>query len=507
MSEPAILAIDQGTGSTKVLLVDVSGRVRARGSAPLERQTPQPGWVEHRGEDILASVQLAIDDAMAQSGELHVVAVGISNQRESMLLWEGATGRAISPVLSWQDRRTVDLCQRLTDAGHGELVRRISGLPLDPMFSAVKAAWLLDTYDPERRLSTDLRLGTIDSWLLWHLTGEHVIEAGNASRTSLVDLTTGQWSPELLSVFGIPWEVLPRIVDSVGVIGSVRGVGGLDGVPVTGVLGDSHAALFAHAGWRSGVAKATYGTGSSVMTLIPEGAPDSDGLCRTIAWRLPGEEPALAWEANILSAGSTLTWLASVLDSSVEDLVGEAAADSAGVVLVPAFNGLGAPWWDPAACATVTGLSLSTTRAHLGRAALDSVVMQVADVLHALRAASTDLDVLLVDGGMTGNRDLMGRQVAVSDVRVEVSTTAELSALGAAQAAGLGAGLWTMADLDNLPREYEEITAVDVSVHLHSQWRDALRRSQGPGRESTTVESPTHPSSTRKPNAREDAES
>ena len=484
--EPAVLAIDQGTGSTKVLLVDSRGQVRARGAAALDQQTPRPGWVEHRPQDILASVRGAIQDALAQTSELEIVAAGISNQRESMLLWDRNTGDPVSPMLSWQDRRTAELAAELVAAGHGPGVRSISGLPLDPMFSAVKAAWLLDTYDPDRSRSADLCLGTVDSWLVWHLTGHHVVEAGNASRTSLVDLSTGEWSSELLSVFGVPLSVLPRIVDSIGLVGPVVGVDGLEGVPLAGILGDSHAALFAHAGWRPGVAKATYGTGSSVMALANDGSTDSEAMCRTIAWRLPGEPPSVAWEANILSAGSTLTWLASVLTTSASELAESAADSSDGVVIVPAFNGLGAPWWDPQASALISGLSLGTSAEQLARAVLDSVILQVGDVLEALVAAGTAPSLLLADGGMSANRDLMARQSALAGIPIRVARTTELSALGAAHAAGVGSGLWTMTDLDALPREYDDISAGDIPAsaspdtmtRLRQDWRRAVDRAR-----------------------------
>jgi len=470
MTDSLILAIDQGTSSTKVLLVDRQGQVRARGWAPLSQQAPQPGWIEHRPLDVIESARTAVDEALSGGDDLDVVAVGISNQRESLMLWDRSTGAPVSPLLSWQDRRTTSLCEELLAKGHGQKVRSLSGLPLDPMFSAVKATWLLDACDPDRVRGEELCLGTVDSWLVWHLTGDHVIEAGNASRTALVDLATGEWSPTLLEIFGVPEAVLPRIVDSSECVGVIRGWKDLDGAPVHGILGDSHAALFAHAGWRPGVAKATYGTGSSVMTLTTEDSSDSPALCRTVAWQLPGQAPALAWEANILSAGSTVSWLAEMLATSASDLAEVAASSSAGVVLVPAFNGLGAPWWDGGATALITGVSLGTTSAHLARAALDSVVLQVDDVLTALAQVDAKPQTLFVDGGMAINQELMSRQAAVSDVDVAVSMTPELSALGAAHMAGLGAGWWTLADLESLPREYTKVAPADSCVDPPDAW-------------------------------------
>ncbi len=472
MSEPLVLAIDQGTSSTKALLVDRAGSILARGSAPLEQQAPRAGWVEHRADDVMRSVVDAVADVRARGADGPIACIGLANQRESLLVWDRRTGAAVSPLISWQDRRTIDRCAELTEQGHAPLVQQVSGLPLDPMFSAVKAAWLLDTYDPDRSHADALCLGTVDS---------------NASRTSLVDLATGQWSPDLLEIFGIPASVLPTIVDSVGPIGrGVRGLAGLEGVPVTGVLGDSHAALFAHAGWRPGLVKATYGTGSSVMGLADSrGSADSaagNGLCRTIAWRLPGQRPAIAWEANILSAGSTLTWLAGVLGLDVAALVAEASPTSGEVSVVPAFNGLGAPWWDPSAQAVITGMSLASTRGDLARGALDSVICQVADVVVAMTAAGVQPASLVTDGGMTANTDLMQRQADLCGVRVEVSATAELSALGAADAAALGAGLVSQDDLQSRPRGYVTLDPAPHSApaaeQLRATWARALQISR-----------------------------
>lgn len=482
MPERFVLAIDQGTSSTKVIAVAVDGRVLARGSATLDLSTPQPGWVEQSPQGILESVRAAIIEVARHVDLSDAVCMGMSNQRESLVLWERETGQPVSPVISWQDRRTTALVNQLAWAA--DEVRSVSGLPLDPMFSALKARWLLDAHDPTRARSEagELVLGTIDAWLLHGLTGEIAIEAGNASRTSLVDLATGDWSPRLLEIFGIPRAALPMIRDSVGVLGQVSGFAPLpDGLPVSGILGDSHAALFSHAGWLPGVAKATYGTGSSVMALSAESADSDTGLCRTIAWRLPGEESALAWEANILAAGATLAWLASILDTSPMELAAEASDSAEGVVMVPAFNGLAAPWWDTQAQALLSGLSLSTGRAQLARAALDSIVFQVCDVIAAMRDARCLPIRLIADGGISANPEVMRRQSALCDLTVAVSPVAEASALGAAHAAGLGIGFWDLAALESLSREYREyhesISAETRSELLHD-WHQALALSQ-----------------------------
>ena len=482
VSEPFVLAIDQGTSSTKAIAVDSDGAVLARGGAPLQLISSRPGWVEQDPRAVLESVQSALIDLSRHVELDSAVCLGISNQRESLLLWERVSGNPVSPVISWQDRRTINLVQELSWAA--DEVRSISGLPLDPMFSAVKARWILDEYDPDRvrSMAGELVLGTIDSWLLFSLTGEVGIECGNASRTSLVDLSTGDWSPRLLEIFAIPRLVLPEIRDSVGIVGTVSNFAPLaPGLPVTGILGDSHAALFAHAGWRPGVAKATYGTGSSVMALGDSTWVGDTGLCRTIAWRMPTCTPAIAWEANILAAGATVAWLAEILGCSSAELADEADSSSEGVVIVPAFNGLAAPWWDTRAQAVISGLSLSTGRAQLARAVLDSVVFQVCDVIAAMRDAQCLPVRLIADGGISANSDVMRRQAALCELVVAVSPVADASALGAAHAAGLGCGFWDLAALEALPREYVEFTD-SISPELRSsllhEWHQALALAQ-----------------------------
>jgi glycerol kinase len=477
-----LLAIDQGTSATKALLVGPDGGIRARGSAPIGLQHPQPGWVEQSADEIWDSVRAAVAACLEGHDAAAVQAVGFSTQRESLVLWDRATSKPLGPLLSWQDQRTAPHCARLREAGAGERVRALSGLPLDPMFSAPKAGWLLDAHDPDRARSArgELCLGTIDSWLLSRLGGEHVIELGNAARTQLLDVRERRWDPELLGLFGVPEAVLPSLVASTGPFPSIRGLPPLrDGTPVTAVLGDSHAALFAHAGWRPGQVKATYGTGSSIMSLGEPGAAASDALCLTIAW--DDGEPAYAYEGNIRSSGATLTWLAELLGTTPPALAELAAQSSDGLHLVPAFGGLGAPWWDDSAIGLVSGLTFSTRAPHLARAALESIAFQVEDVVAAVDREVRPVDTLLADGGPTANRTLMQLQADTSGRRVAVARDRELSALGAAHLAGLGAGTWTKAELEALdrPRDgYEPAEPAASRRRRVGEWHAAVERSR-----------------------------
>jgi glycerol kinase len=479
---PRILAIDQGTSATKAVLVSSSGAIVSRGAAPLGQTHPRPGWAEQDADDIWASAQASVAVCLQGHDPGNVVAVGLSTQRESMLLWERATCRPVGPMLGWQDGRGAPLCSALRDQGHGERVRALSGLPLDPMFSASKATWLLDAYDPDRARSRrgELCLGTVDSWLLARLGGGHLIEAGNASRTQLLDLGTRQWDPWLLGLFNVPIEALPEVVGSMGPFTTARGLDPLpSSVQVLGVLGDSHAALFAHAGWRPGHVKATYGTGSSVMGLTDKASVGSAGLCRTIAWET--DEPHLALEGNIRSSGATLTWLAQLLGTAPAELADQAAASSDGVHLVPAFTGLGAPWWDESAVAVMDGMSFGTRREHLARAALESIAFQVEDVVAEVEREVGPVATVLADGGPTGNSDLMQLQADTSARIVARALARDLSALGAAHLAGLGAGVWSWSDLDALAREREFFTPAEHAESRQQRmagWHRALARSR-----------------------------
>ena len=489
MSSPLILAIDQGTSSTKCLLVDERGGVAARGQAGLGQSTPRAGWVEQDPGAIWDSVRRAVAATVTAATVGRVIAIGLSTQRESCVIWDRRSGEPLTQVLSWQDLRTQALCADLRARGFGEIVRKKSGLPLDPMFSAAKAKWLLDQIDRDRvrARAGDLCIGTIDSFLLARLGGEHIVEAGNASRTQLVDVVAARFDDELLSIFGVPRAALPRIVPSVGPFPTARGLAPLpDGVPIRAVMADSHSALFAHGAFAPGPVKATHGTGASVMGLLDrrqsrDGDALHPGLCLTLAWQI--DAPVLAFEGNIRSAGSTLVWAAALLGIDVNELarLAATAADARGVHLVPAFNGLGAPWWDGAAVATLSGFSLDASRAQVARAAFDSIAHQIADVVDAVRSSGARVDRLHVDGGPTRNDQLMQFEADIVGAPVVRTDAAELSALGVAHLAGLAAGVFTidaLAKLDRGGAAFDPTASEDLRQSKRLAWRRALARSR-----------------------------
>ncbi|AXG82453.1 glycerol kinase [Streptomyces paludis] len=487
---PLLLAVDQGTSATKALLVDPAGTVVAAASAPLGSAHPRPGWVEQSAEEIWQSVTTAVRGCLAGQDPARVAGLGLSTQRESLLLWERATGEPAGPVLGWQDRRTAAGCARLTAEGAGPEIRATTGLPLDPMFSALKAQWLLDTYDPgrDRARRGELCLGTVDSWLLWRLGGgaaggEHVIEVGNAARTQLLDIHRRTWDDALLGLFGVPRQALPRVTASTGPFRPVLGLAPLrDGTPVAAVLGDSHAALLGHGVFRPGRVKATYGTGSSVMGLVtePERALAGSELCLTIAW--DDGTPAYALEGNIRSSGATLRWLAGLFGQSEGELAARAAEDSGGVHLVPAFGGLAAPWWDNDASGLISGLTLGAGLPQLARAALESIAFQTEDVIAAVDRAAGRVSVILADGGPTDNAALMRLQADTSGRTVERPRVRDLSALGAADLAGTALGLLTREDLAGRARDRDiHRPALPEADRLRrtADWHRAVARSRG----------------------------
>lgn len=437
----AVLAIDQGTTNSKAILVDADGQVLASGSAPVALSLPQPGWAEQDADQIWSSVVQAISDCLAAAPGVAVAGLALSTQRESVVCWRRSTGRPIAPLIGWQDVRTADWTATLPAAAD-LVVRQRTGLQIDAMFSAPKIRWLLDALGDEIPVA-DLAVGTVDSWLLWKLTGgrEHLVEVGNASRTLLFDVVDLDWSEELLAIFSVPRAVLGDIAASDGGFGATSGVPGIgDGTPIISVLADSHAALYGQGCTEVGSAKATYGTGTSVMVPVDSFVGGGSPVPYTLAWlttwtsQRPG--PAYAREGNILASGSTLAWTAQLLGlPDVATLMDRAATvpDAAGVLLLPAFSGLGAPHWDRGVRASLSEMSNATTPAHVARAAVDAVAQQVCDITEVIERDGIRLDVLRVDGGATVSSLLMQTQADLLGCRVEVADVAEVSALGAAQ--------------------------------------------------------------------------
>lgn len=481
-----IVSVDQGSSSTKALLVGSDGGVLRQTAVEVSTTYPRSGWVEQSAASLADSVRITVSGLMVDINPARVAGVALSNQRESLVLWE-ENGDAAAPVITWQDQRTARRCTDLVTLGLAGQVRAATGLPLDPMFSGTKATWLLDQVDPGRGRARrgQLRLGTVDSWLLYVLTGEHLTEVGNASRTQLLDLRARAWSQDMLEVFNVPPEVLPRVVGSGGPFPSLRGMPGLlDGTPVLAALADSHAALFAHGAWAPGEVKATYGTGSSVMGVCDIDDKIPDGLCHTVAWQAGEDDvPVYAVEGNIRSSGSTLAWLAGIVARTPAELAELAASTrtSGGVTLVPAFNGLGAPWWDSDAQGLISGLTLGSALGHLARAALESIAFQVEDVIQAMCAAVGAVPTVLADGGASSNDQLMQLQADLGNRHVQRSHTPDLSPLGAAHFAGLRCGLWDEPRLREFPRPRDvfspHMDAPQRSVELR-RWAEAVERSR-----------------------------
>ncbi len=478
-----VLAIDQGTSATKCLLVDAGGAIVARAAVPLGESHPRAGWVEQSASELWRSVVAAVDACVAQVDAGRIAAVGLSSQRESVVVWERASGEPVAPLVSWQDQRTAALCDALRSADVETRVRTVTGLPLDPMFSAAKMSWLLDLVDPQRDDARAGRLcfGTVDSWLMFRLTGAHLIEAGNASRTQLLDTARLQWDDGLLALFAIPRATLPEIIPSIGPFPQLTALPCLPkSARLCGVMADSHAALFAHGAFEAGSLKVTYGTGSSVMGLLEAPKPVGPGLCLTVAWQTDAIFHAA--EGNIRATGAALRWLADILAITPGELVDLAAtADSDGVALVPAFSGLGAPYWDREAGGLLTGLTQKSGRAELARAAVESVVHQVADVADAFDAEVSATRRLFADGGPARNDMLMQLQADIAGHPVYRAEATELSALGAAHLAGYAAGVWSWADLRALPRRRDvfEPTADEHSRRqLRAGWQAAISRAR-----------------------------
>lgn len=474
-----ILAVDQGTTSTKALLVDRGGAVVGQHAVPLAISSPRTGWVEQDADELWGSVRAAIAGVMAQlPAGAEVLGLAISNQRETVVGWDAETGRPVAPAISWQDQRGDAACRELAaDPANLELVQRASGLELGSMFSASKLAW----FEEAHGATADLRLGTVDTWLLDRLTGgaTYATEAGNAGRTLLLDIASVAWSPEVAALFGLDVSRLAEVRPSTGPWGTTRGVDGLpDGTPILAVLGDSHAALYGHwalAPEARGVGKATYGTGSSVM--LPVAGPEVrvPGVATTLAWQT--DSPQWALEGNILYSGAGLDWLARTIGCPPGAALTELAAtagDSGGAVFVPALNGLGAPWWDASAVGCLVGLTVATSRAQIALAGLESVAHQVADVVGAMDPDRRQ-PALHAGGGATTSALLMQTQADLLGRDLLISGHPEISAVGAAALAFEALGLPLEPAPSLRPRRVTPQADVDPAG-ARAAWLDALAR-------------------------------
>ena len=496
MSRKFILALDQGTTSSRAIVFDHRGRARAKAQQEFPQHFPQPGWVEHDPADLWETTRRTALAAVAEANltGADVAAIGLTNQRETTLLWERATGRPLHRAIVWQDRRTTELCARLKRRGLEPLFRRKTGLLLDPYFSGTKLAWLLDRIPGARRRATrgELAFGTVDTWLLWQLTGGkvHATDVSNASRTLLLNLRTGAWDDELLCVLRIPRAVLPEVRSSSEIFGRVETIPALHGVPISGIAGDQQAALFGQACFRPGLAKNTYGTGCFLLLHTGEKPVVSKhNLLTTIAWRLGPNRPLeYALEGSVFIGGAVVQWLRDGLGLIAQSGDIEALAarvpNNGGVYLVPAFTGLGAPHWDPAARGAIIGLTRGTTAAHLARAALESIAYQSADLLAAMEAdAKLKLRELRVDGGATVNATLMQFQSDLLRVPVIRPRTTETTALGAAYLAGLAVGFWKnraeIAAQWSAEKTFRPRAIRAATKKLQHDWHRAIERAKG----------------------------
>ena len=488
-----ILALDQGTTSSRAIVFDEGGDIVALAQHEFRQYFPQPGWVEHDAQEI-CSTQLAVAQEALQSAKLKsadVAALGITNQRETVVVWDRATGAPIHPAIVWQDRRTAGTCDTLRAADRELLVQLKTGLRLDPYFSATKIAWILDHVSSAREAAEAGRLacGTIDSWLVYKLTAGrlHVTDASNASRTLLMDIRTGDWDDELLSCFNVPRDMLPEIRSSSEVYGEVSGLPALDGIKIAGIAGDQQAALFGQACYTSGMAKNTYGTGCFMLMNTADRVVESrHRLLTTIAWKL-GDNIEYAIEGSVFVGGAVVSWLRDglgIIKSSADvQPLADTMPDSDGVYLVPAFTGLGAPHWDPYARGTIIGLTRGTKAAHIARAALDSIAFQVADLADAMRNdAGTPLVELRVDGGASVNDTLLQLQADFLQLPVVRPKVTETTALGAAYLAGLAVGVWKNRDEVarhwQIDRRFEPRMSPDQAAVLRARWSEAVERSK-----------------------------
>ncbi|UOQ55204.1 glycerol kinase GlpK [Hymenobacter cellulosivorans] len=503
-----ILALDQGTTSSRAILFDQKGQVVAQAQKEFTQIFPQPGWVEHDPVEIWSTQAGVAAEATVKAGVngKSLAAIGITNQRETAVVWQRATGKPVYNAIVWQDRRTAEYCDELRAAGHEALIRQKTGLVLDAYFSASKVRWILDNVPGAREQAEagELAFGTVDSWLIWNLTqGElHLTDVTNASRTMLLNIHTLQWDEELLALFGIPASMLPQVRPSSEVYGHTKTTIFASKVPLAGIAGDQQAALFGQLCTRPGMVKNTYGTGCfMLMNIGSEPKASQNNLLTTVAWQLGGQVQ-YALEGSIFMAGAVVQWLRDnlgIIKTAAEvEVLARQVSSSEGVYFVPAFAGLGAPYWDPYARGTIFGMSRATTAAHLARAAVEAIAYQTMDVLRAMQADSgLPIAELRVDGGAAANDLLMQFQADVLQARVTRPRNTETTALGAAYLAGLAVGYWQdvaelqaleQADTTFSPQPDQAGIAVGIA-----QWQRAVRALQAWSQTPTTDYSPSNP--------------
>jgi glycerol kinase len=508
MPETFVLAIDQGTTGSTVLLFDHQAKVVGRAYREVTQHYPEPGWVEHDAQEIWEGVRDAIGECLRHAGveATAVAAIGITNQRETVVMWDRQTGKPVHRAIVWQCRRTAAMCDALTQAGHLDAFAAKTGLLLDAYFSGTKVSWLLDHVPGlrERAEKGEIAFGTIDSWLIWNLTGgrRHVTDPSNASRTLLFNLNTLDWDPEILETLRIPREVLPELVPNSGPIATTAELGVLpEGLVISGSAGDQQAALFGQRCFKEGQAKNTYGTGCFLL-LNTGSRPvfSRNRLLTTIAWQI-GDEVSYALEGSIFMAGATVHWLRDQLgiiqQASETEAIARTLPDNGGVYLVPAFVGLGAPQWDAYARGTIVGLTRGTGRAHLVRAALEAMAYQTRDLVTCMEAdTGKKLEFLGVDGGAAANDFVLEFVADMLDVPVLRGETLETTALGAALLAGLGSGYWS--SLADLPtggelQRFSPNMASDTRERLYADWLRAVEAAEGWIRPETAQRDPVSP--------------
>jgi len=492
MKERYILALDQGTTTSRAIIFNKSGMIMGKGQIPFRQIYPKPGWVEHDPEEIwatqLAAARSAIESAQIESEQ--IASIGITNQRETVVLWERATGKPVYNAIVWQCRRSAEICDELRALGLSDMVREKTGLVIDPYFSGTKLMWLFDQGRGLRGRAErgELMFGTVDSWLIYKLSGEHLTDPTNASRTLLFNIKSGKWDEELLEQFKIPAAILPRVVPSSGVFGITKKEFLGSEIPITGCAGDQQAALFGHACFEPGSAKNTYGTGC--FTLMNTGrspVASKHGLLTTVAWDL-GKGYTYALEGSVFIAGAVIQWMRDqmgmIADSAESETLARSVEDSGEVYIVPAFVGMGAPYWDADARGTVVGITRGTTKAHFVRAALESIAYQSKDLLDAMEKDSGHkIPCIKADGGASANNFLMQFQADIMDRHVVLPEVGEITALGAAYLAGLATGYWeSLAEVEGNWRKKREFLAnmpEERRRRLLEQWNKAVGAARG----------------------------